>query len=134
MILATSDMAQPSLVANGQGHKTTSQYDSDSVTKIDVAEATIDPRAGQRIYDLIAELYPINRSITGDGARETLSVLGQRIPLERYEVPTGTAVLDWNVPKEWNIRDAYIANSRGEKVVDIKNSPLYVLGFSVPVR
>src|SRR3569833_2295810 len=128
MILATSDMAQPSLVANGQAHKTTSQYDSDSVTKIDVAEATIDPRAGQRIYDLIAELYPINRSITGDGARETLSVLGQRIPLERYEVPTGTAVLDWNVPKEWNIRDAYIANSRGEKVVDIKNSPLHVLG------
>ena len=82
----------------------------------------------------MAELFPICRSITGNGVRETLKIIGRHIPLEIYEVPTGTAVFDWMVPKEWNIRDAYVKNSRGEKVVDYRNSNLHVVNYSTPVR
>ena len=62
--------------------------------------------AGEELYKLVAELYPICRSITGDGVRRTLEILEREIPLEVHEVPTGTQVLDWTVPREWNIRDA----------------------------
>jgi aminopeptidase-like protein len=89
---------------------------------------------GAAMYDLIAELYPICRSITGDGFRETMRRLQTRIPLVTREVPSGTAVLDWTVPNEWNIRDAYIKNSRGERVVDFQQSNLHVLNYSVPVH
>ena len=90
--------------------------------------------AGQEIYQLIEELYPICRSITGDGFRQSLGIMGKHIPLDVHEVPSGTAVLDWTVPREWNIRDAYIKNSAGEKIVDFKNSNLHVLNYSVPVN
>jgi aminopeptidase-like protein len=90
--------------------------------------------AGQELHALIAELYPICRSITGDGLRETLRLIQHRVPLEITEVPTGTTVLDWTVPKEWNIRDAWIANSRGERVVDFRESNLHVVNYSSPVR
>jgi aminopeptidase-like protein len=93
-----------------------------------------DPGVGQQIFDLITELYSICRSITGDGMRESLSVIDRFIPLQMHEVPTGTSVLDWTVPKEWNIRDAYVANSKGERVIDFQKSFLHVLGYSVPIR
>ena len=83
---------------------------------------------------LIAELYPICRSITGDGLRETLRLLQRHIPLELREVPTGTQVFDWTVPKEWNIRDAYVKNPKGERVIDFQESNLHVVNYSVPVR
>jgi aminopeptidase-like protein len=89
---------------------------------------------GQKIYQLIEELYPICRSITGDGFRQTLRIMGQHIPLDVREVPSGTQVLDWTIPKEWNIRDAYIRNSAGEKIVDFKKLNLHVLNYSVPIR
>jgi aminopeptidase-like protein len=89
---------------------------------------------GQQIYALIEELYPICRSITGDGFRQSLAILGKHIPLELHEVPSGTAVLDWTVPREWNIRDAYIKNARGEKIVDFKDSNLHILNYSVPIQ
>lgn len=89
---------------------------------------------GQEMYRLMAELYPICRSITGNGVRETLNIIGRHIPLESHEVPTGTAVFDWTVPKEWNIRDAYVKNSRGEKVVDYRKSNLHVVNYSTPVK
>jgi len=89
---------------------------------------------GQEIFGLIADLYPICRSITGDGVRETLSVMEQFIPLQQHEVPSGTPVLDWTVPKEWNIRDAYVANARGERVIDFQENCLHVVGYSVPVK
>jgi aminopeptidase-like protein len=89
---------------------------------------------GQGIYDLIVELFPICRSITGDGVRETLKILSKHIPLEIHEVPTGTKVFDWTVPKEWNIRDAYVKNPKGEKIIDFKQSNLHVLNYSVPIR
>jgi aminopeptidase-like protein len=89
---------------------------------------------GQEIYRFIKELYPICRSITGDGFRSSLGILARYIPLEMHEVPSGTQVLDWTVPREWNIRDAYIKNSAGEKIVDFKESNLHVLNYSTPVN
>ena len=90
--------------------------------------------AGRTMHELIGRLYPLCRSISGDGVRETLREIARRIPLEIHEVPTGTAVFDWIVPKEWNIRDAYIRNARGEKIVDFRDSNLHVVGYSVPVN
>ncbi|MCU1240411.1 MAG: hypothetical protein JWO71_1137 [Candidatus Acidoferrum typicum] len=89
---------------------------------------------GGELHRLIADLYPICRSITGEGLRETLRVLGQYVPLDLREVPTGTQVFDWTVPKEWNIRDAYVKNSRGERVIDFRSSNLHVVNYSAPVR
>jgi aminopeptidase-like protein len=89
---------------------------------------------GREMHALIAELYPLCRSITGNGLRETLRILKQHIALEMHEVPTGTQVFDWTVPKEWNIRDAYVKNSQGAKIIDFKRSNLHVLSYSVPVR
>jgi aminopeptidase-like protein len=94
-----------------------------------------DPLAeGQAMARLIADLYPICRSITGDGLRETLRLLQRQIALELKEVPTGTPVFDWTVPKEWNIRDAYVKNAKGERVIDFQKSNLHVVSYSVPVR
>ncbi len=90
-------------------------------------------RYGVEIYELIKRLYPIYRSITGDGVRETLRVIGEHIPLEVHEIKSGTMVFDWVVPKEWNIKDAYIADSKGNRIVDFKKNNLYVLNYSTPV-
>src|SRR6266498_1625292 len=89
---------------------------------------------GDEIYSLIRELYPICSSITGEGFRETLARIRKEIPLDVHEVPTGTQVFDWTVPKEWNIRDAYIKNSTGERVVDFQRSNLHIMSYSIPVR
>jgi aminopeptidase-like protein len=90
--------------------------------------------AGREMYSLIADLYPICRSITGDGFRQTLKILQRYIPLQIREVPSGTKVFDWEVPREWNIRDAYVKNSKGEKIIDFTKSNLHVLNYSVPVQ
>ena len=89
---------------------------------------------GEKIFALAAEIYPICRSITGRGVRATLRAIGAHIKLEVHEVPTGTAVFDWVIPREWNIRDAYIKNERGEKVLDFAQSNLHVMSYSVPVQ
>jgi len=86
------------------------------------------------MYRLITELYPICRSITGNGVRETLQVLKKHISIEVHNVPSGTQVFDWTVPREWNIRDAYVKNSRGERVIDFRKSNLHVLNYSVPIN
>ncbi|WP_372671321.1 DUF4910 domain-containing protein [Amycolatopsis kentuckyensis] len=91
-------------------------------------------RTGAELHALVERLYPICRSITGDGVRQTLDIIGEHIPLDRHEVPTGTAVLDWTIPQEWNIRDAYVASPSGERVIDFQESNLHVVGYSVPVR
>jgi aminopeptidase-like protein len=90
--------------------------------------------AGLEIYELLRELYPICRSISGDGVRQTFELLAPLLPLKTTEVPTGTTVFDWQVPREWNIRDAWIADADGNRVVDFQASNLHVLGYSVPVR
>lgn len=89
---------------------------------------------GKEMHRLIADLYPICRSITGAGVRETLRLIGKHIPVESHEVPSGTKVFDWIVPKEWNIQDAYIKNARGERVVDFQKSNLHVVSYSQPVH
>ncbi len=86
------------------------------------------------LHSLVSELYPICRSITGDGVRDTLRRIQQRLPLTIHEVPSGTHVFDWTVPREWNIRDAWIKNLKGERVVDFQASNLHVVNYSVPVR
>ncbi|MGH3864461.1 DUF4910 domain-containing protein [Actinokineospora sp.] len=88
---------------------------------------------GQELHALVERLYPLCRSITGDGVRSTLAIVDELIPLTTHEVPTGTEVLDWTVPREWNIRDAYIADARGRRVVDFQASNLHVVGYSTPV-
>ncbi len=86
------------------------------------------------MYNLAVKLFPICRSITGDGVRKTLKIIKEYIPgLKFVEVPTGTKVFDWTVPKEWVIRDAYIEDSTGNRIIDFKNSNLHVVGYSVPV-
>ena len=91
------------------------------------------PTLGTWMHGLVAELYPICRSITGEGLRRTLEILRRETGLARRSVPSGTPVLDWTVPKEWNIRDALIADARGERVVDFRRSNLHVVSYSVPV-
>ena len=87
-----------------------------------------------KLFELISRLYPICRSITGEGVRQTLKILQEMIPLEIHEVPTGTRVFDWEVPKEWNIRDAFVKDSSGRKIVDFANSNLHVVNYSVSFR
>jgi aminopeptidase-like protein len=90
--------------------------------------------AGQDLFAMVAELYPICRSITGDGVRATLGVVGRQLDLEVHEVPTGTEVLDWTVPREWNVRDAWVAGPDGKRVIDFADSNLHLMSYSVPVR
>lgn len=93
-----------------------------------------DSDIGREMHAFIGRMYPICRSITGNGFRETLSLIGRHIPLEIHEVPTGTPVFDWTVPKEWNIRDAYVKDSDGNRVIDFRKSNLHVVNYSTPVR
>jgi aminopeptidase-like protein len=89
---------------------------------------------GQEIFQLMAELYPFCRSITGRGLRRTLEIVQRYIPLRLHEVPSGTRVFDWTVPKEWNIRDAYVISPNGKKIIDFRESTLHVVSYSVPVK
>lgn len=92
------------------------------------------PSPGAAMHALVRELYPICRSITGDGLRQTLTRLAQEIPLVQHEVPSGTRVLDWTVPLEWNVRDAYVKAPGGERVIDFRRHNLHLVNYSVPVR
>jgi aminopeptidase-like protein len=89
---------------------------------------------GRELHGFAADLYPICRSITGDGIRETLKRIQRRIPIQLNEVPTGTKVFDWTVPKEWNVYDAYIKDSNGTRILDFQRSNLHVVNYSIPVH
>jgi len=88
---------------------------------------------GQTIHELASRLYPICRSITGAGVRESLSLLSEHLDIAVCEVPTGTQVFDWIIPREWTIRDAYIADEHGKRIVDFRVSNLHVLNYSAPI-
>src|SRR5215470_918571 len=101
----------------------------------DTARDPTDPAlVGREMWALLADLYPICRSITGDGVRSTLRRLQPHVPLTIREVPSGTPIFDWNIPNEWNIRDAYVKDSSGNRVIDFQESNLHVVSYSVPVR
>jgi aminopeptidase-like protein len=101
---------------------------------IDIYDSKLDlAPLGEQMYQLVETLYPICRSITGDGVRQTMAHIQKLLPITVHEVASGTAVFDWTVPKEWNIRDAYVKNSAGERVIDFKQSNLHVLNYSTPV-
>jgi aminopeptidase-like protein len=89
---------------------------------------------GDELYGLAAQIFPICRSITGQGVRDTLRLLSEHAPIQVHEVASGTQVFDWTVPREWNIRDAYIKNGKGERIVDFRKSNLCVLNYSSQVR
>jgi aminopeptidase-like protein len=91
-------------------------------------------REGAELFEMVSALYPICRSITGNGLRQSLLQLQNRVGLSLHEVPTGTKVFDWVVPKEWNIHDAYIKDSQGVKVVDFQKNNLHVVNYSIPVK
>lgn len=112
--------------------------DSIAITKMpstdfDNIEYDLD-KTGKEMHDLMTELYPICRSITGDGVRKTDNILSRHIPLEIHEVPTGTPVFDWVVPKEWNINDAYVIDPNGEKIIDFKKSNVHLMSYSIPIN
>ncbi len=90
---------------------------------------------GDYMYGLATELFPINRSITGPGIRETLKIVQRELPaLTLHEVPTGTQVFDWTVPQEWSVNDAYIIAPDGEKIADFQESNLHLVGYSEPIE
>jgi aminopeptidase-like protein len=91
-------------------------------------------RAGGELHALVRELFPIDRSITGQGLRESLRVLQRVIPLQTVEVPSATPVFDWVVPREWNVREAWVKGPGGEDVADFRRSNLHLVGYSVPFR
>jgi len=87
------------------------------------------------MYGLAGRLFPICRSITGDGFRQSLGIIREQVPeMQVFEVPSGTEVFDWTVPREWNIRGGWIRNMRGETIIDFRQCNLHVLGYSVPVH
>ncbi len=89
---------------------------------------------GNEMYELARELFPLDRSLTGDGVRRTLAVLKRELPeMTVHEVPSGTEVFDWTVPKEWAVRQAYIEDEKGNRIIDYKDLNLHVMGYSTPV-
>jgi aminopeptidase-like protein len=95
-----------------------------------MAEQKKKSQPSEPLSDLVRRLYPICRSITGDGVRDTLSIVSEWLPLEVFEVPTGTRVFDWTVPNEWNVREAYVATLDGNRVIDFRHQNLHVLNYS----
>ena len=96
--------------------------------------SAVSENSGNELFKLAERLFPICRSITGNGVRETLQIISEHILLNIHEVPSGTRVYDWEVPPEWNIQDAWIKNEKGEVIVDFRQSNLHVLNYSIPVH
>jgi len=86
------------------------------------------------MYELMREIFPICRSITGNGVRQTLKKIQSILPIEIHEVPSNTKVFDWTIPKEWNIHDAFVKDPKGEKIIDFNNSNLHVVSYSIPIH
>src|SRR5690606_11715435 len=89
---------------------------------------------GREIYALASELFPLCRSLTGAGVRETLDILSRHVPIERRRVASGEPLFDWTTPKEWTIRDAFVKDQHGRRVVDFAASNLHVVSYSTSVH
>ena len=103
----------------------------------EICELTIETmknEIGKEMYELLEYLFPICRSISGNGVRKTLRILQDHIPITIHEVPSGTKVFDWTVPKEWNVSDAYVMDENGEKIIDFQENNLHLVGYSVPIN
>jgi len=87
---------------------------------------------GQSMYSLAKRLFPICRSITGNGVRKTLSIIQEKIPIIQKEIASGTKVFDWTVPDEWNIKDGYVKDEKGNRLIDFRKSNLHIVGYSTP--
>jgi aminopeptidase-like protein len=111
------------VACNGGSQRLEPSFQADAITE----------DLGNEMYQLIRKLYPINRSITGAGLRETLKVVSEHIALTVSEVPSGTKVFDWQIPVEWNIRAAYIEDAQGKRILDYTDHNLHVVGYSEPV-
>lgn len=98
----------------------------------DLVDNGLEPEVAERTYTLLARLMPLPRSLTGQGVRRTLELVSQRLPLHVHEVPSGTQAFDWTVPKEWTVREAYIAFEDGRRIVDVADNALHLVGYSVP--
>ena len=88
----------------------------------------------KEMKSLMGDLFPICRSITGDGVRKTHKIIGNHIKLKTFEIPSGTKVFDWTIPKEWNINDAYVIDPAGKKIIDFKKHNLHLVGYSIPLK
>ncbi len=108
--------------------------DTDAVTVNELLTPEACRAVGARAYEFVGEIFPICRSITGNGVRRTLECVGKRVPLKLHEVPSGTPAFDWEVPLEWNIRDAYVKSADGRRVIDFQASNLHIMSYSTPVR
>ena len=104
------------------------------MTSATTTQPTMSLQTAAELHEFVATLYPICRSITGAGIRHTLDRIAEHIPLTLHHVPSGTQVLDWTVPREWNIHDAYIKNMQGERIVDFRASSLHVVSYSTPIH
>ena len=90
---------------------------------------------GNKIYNLAKRLWPINRSITGNGVRDTLKILREICPkMKIIEVPSGKKVFDWKVPKEWNVKEAWLKDPDGKKIADFSKNNLHLVGYSTPIN
>jgi len=95
--------------------------------------AQCDTSLGEEMYNFARLLWPINRSITGDGVRQTLALIKEHIPsLSIFEVLTGTQVFDWTIPREWRVREGYILTPDGERICDFRVNNLHLVGYSIP--
>ena len=89
---------------------------------------------GNQIHQLATELWPINRSVTGEGVRQSLEIIKRQIPdLNIFDIPSGTQVFDWTIPKEWRVKDAYIVTPSGKKICEFKRNNLHLVGYSTPI-
>lgn len=88
---------------------------------------------GEGMHALMTRLFPICRSLSGPGNRETLNILSEHLPIDQIEIPSGSEVFDWTVPNEWSIREAWVENSEGHRVIDFAEHNLHVVGYSIPV-
>ncbi len=99
-----------------------------------IEEMTSDDTIGAEIYELASDLFPIFRCLTGEGVRQSLDLMARHVPLQVKSVKSGTAVHDWTVPKEWQCRDAWVKGPSGQRVIDVKDNNLHVVGYSTPIH